>query len=170
MSGWRFRNWPLRGKTLALLLLASTAPVVIGALVVLRETRSRVRHQAIELLTAHAEHLKVGLDGFHRRYKFMAAHLGQLVVQPVEAASSGGPPSREEWRRAIQSLMTSNPELRAALITDTRGVILASSQAGSEGMDLSFRPYVKRALRGDSYISDVFISLAAGGEQAPVIA
>jgi signal transduction histidine kinase/DNA-binding response OmpR family regulator len=29
---------------------------------------------------------------------------------------------------------------------------------------------VKRALRGDSYISDVFISLAAGGEQAPVIA
>ena len=170
MSWWRFRNWPLRGKMLALLLLASTAPVVIGALVVLRETRSRVRHQAVELLTAHADHLKAGLDGFHRRYKFMAAHLGQLVALPVEATDNVGPPSRDEWRRAIQSLMSSNPELRAALITDARGVILASSQDGSEGLDLSFRPYVKRALQGDSYVSDVFVSLSGVGEQSPVIA
>ena len=65
--------------------------------------------------------------------------------------------------------MSSNTELRAALLTDARGVILATTQAGAEGMDLSFRPYVKRALQGDSFVSDVFISLPVG-EQGPLIA
>jgi signal transduction histidine kinase/DNA-binding response OmpR family regulator len=169
MSWWRFRNWPLRGKMLALLLLASTAPVVIGAVVVLHETRDRVRDQAVELLTAHADHLKSSLDGFHRRHKLMAGHLSLLVSEPMEAAADGEASQRDSWRLAIQSLMSSNNELRAAMLTDTRGVILATTQAGAEGMDVSFRPYVKRALQGESFVSDVFISLPVG-EQGPLIA
>jgi signal transduction histidine kinase/DNA-binding response OmpR family regulator len=169
MSGWRFRNWPLRGKMLTLLLLASTVPVLIGALLVLRSSRGRVREQAVDLLTAHADHLKANLDGFHRSYRFMAGHLAALVSAPIASATATDDSRRAAWRTAIESLMGPNQELRAATVTDARGVVLATTQAGGEGLDLSFRPYVKRALAGESFVSDVFISLAVG-EQSPLIA
>ena len=168
MSWRRFSDWPLRRKMLTLLLLASTIPVLLATGLALLEARARGRQQAILLLEARADQLRGELDAFHRRYEGLVSHLSRIVVGAPPARAGAGP-SLDGWRTAIESVMRAGPEVRAALVTDETGRVLASTQEGSQGMDLSFRAYVREALAGSNYISDIFLSLAVG-EQSPLIA
>jgi signal transduction histidine kinase/DNA-binding response OmpR family regulator len=158
---WRFRNWSLRRKMLALLILASTLPLAVAVQVMVRQARERVRDQAVHALAVQADHLVSAIDAQHARYRASALQLAHLV------AGGDGQPGRA-WQLAIDSLMKTGPELRAAVVTDARGRVIANSDPQGIGVEVSFRPYFRQALAGKAYISDVFVSLPIG-EQSPLI-
>jgi signal transduction histidine kinase/DNA-binding response OmpR family regulator len=156
---WRFGRWSLRSKMLLLLLCVSTVPLMLATAVGLHQGRQRVRQQAVWLLEARADQLRSETDHFHRRNQALARNLAQLV----EGALPDLVPAQtvlDRWRTAMEGLVRSGQELRSALVTDTTGKVLVSTEMGGGAQDLAFRPYVKAALAGESHISDLFFPLS----------
>jgi signal transduction histidine kinase/DNA-binding response OmpR family regulator len=158
---WRFRDWSLRRKMLALLILASTLPLAVAIAVLVTQARERVRDQAVRALEVQADQLVTSIDALHARYRATALHLAHLV------AEGDGKPGRL-WQLAIDSIIKTGPELRAAAVIDATGRIVASSEPQGMGIDVGFRPYFLRALAGAPYISDVFMPLPIGEQQTLV--
>jgi signal transduction histidine kinase/CheY-like chemotaxis protein len=167
-----FRDWPVRGKLLALLLVASLLPAGIGAAVTLAHGRSMAEEEAAALLDARGDQLAAELDDFHREHLSAVQRLGwvppmrQFVVAPPEArpAAEGGALS------ACAALTDNDPDLRSVAFLGVDGRVLLSTRSEIQGKDLSFRRYVREGLKGEPVISEMFISTSTSGEGRASIA
>jgi len=63
----------------------------------------------------------------------------------------------------------SDPSIGGAALLDRSGRVLISNNPAINGVDLSFRPYVRAALEGRTTVSDIYITVAQANE-APSIA
>jgi hypothetical protein len=61
----RLRDWPLRAKLAAFLVVVSIAPLALVALLNVEEARTRLFEHQTALLTARADHVMSELDRFN---------------------------------------------------------------------------------------------------------
>jgi signal transduction histidine kinase/ActR/RegA family two-component response regulator len=172
VSSFRFGDWSLRRKLLALLVVASALPAALGAALTLAQGRSMAEEGAAGLLGARADELVAELDAFHREHLSAIERLGWLpamrefVVAPADARAAARGPALS----SCAALRDNDPELRAVVFLGTDGRVLLSTDPRGRGIDLSFRRYVREGLKGRPAISDLFISVSRSGEPEPLIA
>jgi len=62
----------------------------------------------------------------------------------------------------MQGLIRANPDLQLALVMDTKGNAIVSTDAPSAGKNFGFREYFKEAMLGRAYMSGVIVGSVAG--------
>ncbi|HEU4731324.1 MAG TPA: HAMP domain-containing protein, partial [Kofleriaceae bacterium] len=152
---FRFRDWSVRRKLVALLVLASLVPLAVAAVVDLRAARTRLRRGAGDMLAAHVDQLRSRLDEFNAMYLMFATKLGQLP--PVVALGGSGPDVAAA--RVIMEVHASTDRNLAGLgFVDRTGAVIVASEPRMEGKVLAKRDYVRQALSGTPVISDVYVA------------
>jgi signal transduction histidine kinase/CheY-like chemotaxis protein len=165
MTSLRFGDWSVRGKLLALLLVASALPAAIAAALTLAQGRSMAQTEAAALLGARADQLVAELDAYHRDHLNAVQRLTylpgmrQFVVAPPESrAAAEGP-----LLAACAAITDNDPDVRTIVFLGTDGRVQLTTRADGRGSDLSYRRYVREGLKGQPVISDVFISQPSSG-------
>jgi signal transduction histidine kinase/CheY-like chemotaxis protein len=161
------RDWSVRGKLLALVVVTAALPAAVGAALTLAHGQSMAEEAAAALLGARGDQLVTELDSFHREHLAAVVRLGylpslrQFVVAPAEAreAAEGSALS------ACAALVDNDPDLRSVVLLGSDGKILLTTNGRGRGTDLSFRSYVQEGLKGKQVISDVFVSVARRNEE-----
>jgi signal transduction histidine kinase/CheY-like chemotaxis protein len=161
----RFSDWPLRTRMAVLLLIASLIPVLAVYWLGMQQLRSRVQLDAAELLEARGDEVVGRIDTLVANYQRSVARMAASpnVARILEAT----PAQRDTVRTQVRSLLGAWPEsdvsLRGVSVLDARGKVIVATEPALEGVDLSRRPFIDWALRGDPTVSDVYLSEAETG-------
>jgi signal transduction histidine kinase/CheY-like chemotaxis protein len=171
MAWKRPGGWPLRAKMLALLVGASTLPLLAGSAIGFVGMRRATRDTARSLLAARADQLAGDIDSFHESYLTLVETLSRL---PDVAAFCAAPPASrramaEELQQILDSFPAADRNYLGVHLADLSGRVAAASNPEWIGFDISFRSFFGAAARGKPVISDVFVTARVGG-RLPVIA
>src|SRR5438445_6428846 len=159
--GWRrLSDWPLRVKVAALLVLASLVPLLIAAIIDVRQARDQARATTGALLAARGDQLVRELDMFHRGYQRSAARLARLpdVVAFCLETGASAAPLEPRTHATLDPWPASSPEIRGAAILDLSGTVRIATESALQSKSLAFHGYVREALRGKSVISDIHVA------------
>src|ERR1044071_8389512 len=132
-KAFRFTDWSVRRKLIALLVAASLVPLAVAAVLDIRAARVRLRTNAADLLAVHADHLRTELAVFHRMYRMSTTKLARLPVVVGLVAGTSAEDARAvavdtAVREIIAAHVASDPNLRAVSVLDRTGkVVLATS-------------------------------------------
>jgi PAS domain S-box-containing protein len=167
----RFMDWPLRVKMAALLVAASLLPLAIAAVLDIRESRRQLLASTAALLAARGDHLVDELDMFHRGYRRSAIRFARLpgVVDYCRAGFTGTGQINRTVRAILAVQPASDSNIRGAAIFDTAGTVRIATEPQLVGVRLSYRRYVREALRGTAAISDIYLGVPQVGS-VPTIA
>src|SRR5882672_49868 len=168
---YRFMDWPLRAKMAALLVCASLLPLGAAAFIEIRDARSRLLSSEADLLAARGDQLVGELDTFHRGYQRSADRFSRLplIVDYCKTLPTGDDRLREVASAVLEVQPDADPNVRGAGILDLSGRVRVATELLLVGVDLSFQPHVREALKGNRVISDIFLGVAQLGEP-PTIA
>jgi PAS domain S-box-containing protein len=164
------RNWSLRAKLAALMVVVSLLPLAISAYLDIRESRARLVAGVEALLGARAEQIVHEFDSTHQGYVRTVARLARL---PDAAAYCGGSDhDREALRsrvlRVLETFPASDKDIRGAGVIDRSGIVLVATEPVLNGKDFSTRSTIRSALAGSPVISSVYLSTSGTGEQPTV--
>jgi signal transduction histidine kinase/DNA-binding response OmpR family regulator/HAMP domain-containing protein len=155
----RFRDLPLRGKGLGLLLLVSMFPLVVTALIELRWSRDKIAAYAVEKLQTRGASVAGDIDDFNLA---LSHSVDQLAVAPALRKMLENPkdPALEaDAQRLLEALQGMDARLRGVVLFNPQGVIVASGDPALKNVNYSFRGYFREAMRGTHVISDVYFSM-----------
>jgi len=157
---FRFRDWSVRHKIVALLVAASLVPLAVTAVLDLREVRTRLRTDAAERLAAHADQLRGQLDALHGSYLLSATKLARLPALVTLGGAAGAEiaPAMEQVRAIIEAHVASDRNLEAVGFLDRAGTVIAATAPRLEGKLLAAHGYVQQVLRGVPVISDLHVA------------
>jgi signal transduction histidine kinase/CheY-like chemotaxis protein len=161
----RFADWPLRTKMAVLLLVASLLPMLAVNWLSMRQISSLRQQDSAQLLGARGDEVVGRIDTFVAGYQ---SGVARMAASPNVARILQAPAAdRESLKPQIRSLLDAWPQsdsnLRGVAVLDAQGVVVAATEPALEGKDLTYRPFVAWALRGESTVSDVFRSEAETG-------
>ena len=167
---FRLPGWTLRARLATLLVLASLLPLLIGAYIDIRQTRTQLLDGMKQLLQARADQLVRELDSFHRAHQ---RSVDRLAHAPDTTAFCAGDPGQPAALRAamlglLATLPASDPAIGGAALLDRSGKVLIATNPAVMGADLAFRPHVRAALQGNAVISDIFLTVTEAGEQPSI--
>lgn len=167
----RFADWPLRTKMAVLLLIASLLPMLAVNWLGMQQFRSRLQRDSGELLKARGDEVVGRIDTLVSDYQRNVARMASSpnVARILEAPASQRDSLRASAHSFLEAWPKSDPNLRGVAVLDARGVVVAATEPALEGKDLSYRPFVAGALRGERTVSDVFMSEAETG-RVPTLA
>jgi signal transduction histidine kinase len=167
----RFADWPLRTKMALLLLIASLLPMLAVNWLGMEQIRSRLQRDSAELLKARGDEVVGRIDTFVSDYQRSVARMASSpnVARILDVPASRRDGLRESTRSLLDAWPKSDPNLRGVAVLDARGVVVVATEPALEGKDLTYRPFVEWALRGERTVSDVFKSEAETG-QVPTLA
>lgn len=151
------RNWSLRVKVAALLILASTLPLLVLSFNEYRNERNLIIKGVRDLLTARGDQVAGELDDFNGTYLGLAERLAQL---PDTAGFLRAPPSARGRMSSslgeILEIWRGNDEaIRGIGVLDGKGTVIATTEKPLVGRSLAFHGYIQHALRGSPVISDI---------------
>jgi signal transduction histidine kinase/CheY-like chemotaxis protein len=162
------RFWSLRRKMLALLVVASTLPLIIDAIFLTWRGRELLYHDARNRLGALGDDAATRIDLLHERYFGVVDGIARLpdVRTACEAMQAGGapPPSAATSLAAIRS---GDETIRSIVLLDPEDVIRVSTEPAYQDVSLAARRYVQRARRDGQAIDVVFSTRLA--QDIPVI-
>jgi PAS domain S-box-containing protein len=167
----RVMNWPLRTKMAALFILASFLPSGIVMLARIPDLRQQLRADAAAQLTARGTQLVQRLDGFHYSYRRSVDSVARLpnVVEFCEAKAADQARTRLELGEFLNVWPAGDRNVRGIAILDAAGRVIAGTELPLIGSDLSYRAFVREALREGAVISDIHVAEEQVGE-VPTIA
>lgn len=159
MPMWsRFADWPVRAGIAAILVVASSVPLIIAAAVDLREAKSQLLDATADLLAARGDQLVRELDTFNRGYQRTVDEVAHSPTISEFLQHS----DRQREAKAIAARLAvfpaRDPAVRGLAILDTAGVVRIATEKWLVGRDLSRRSYVVPALSGASVISDIHVA------------
>jgi PAS domain S-box-containing protein len=162
MKRWtRFVDWPLRAKLAALLVVASLLPLIIAAVIDIRDARHRVLTQTEALLAARADQLVGDLDEVNRVYRGAADRIARLpnALQSIMTPSTSLRPADFDSLHNLLSLMPAHDaNVIATAILDPTGIVKVASKMSFVGANLAARDFVRQGLRGVSVTSDIYFA------------
>jgi PAS domain S-box-containing protein len=166
----RFVDWPLRAKMGALLVIASLLPLVVSALIDIREARQRLLENTAVLLAARGDELVGELDTFHRGYRRSVEILARLprIVDFCRSPRSERDPLKRDVNSVLQ-IHATDKSVRGTAILDAEGTVQVATEEQLVGVPFAFNPYVQAALKGSTVISDIHLGGPEVGH-APTIA
>ncbi len=160
MAAWyRLKDWPLRIKFAALLVLASLLPLAVALWISIDNARDEHYHQAAIVLTARSDSLVGRIDALNSGYLHAVRRLAQSPT--IEAMLQAPPAGRDRMRAAASGLLRiwsdSDSAIRGAAVLDLSGSVVATTQPRLLGANLAYRGFVRRALAGSALVSDIYI-------------
>jgi signal transduction histidine kinase/ActR/RegA family two-component response regulator len=155
----------------ALLVAAFLLPLVIAAFVDIREARRQLVADAVDDLAARSEQIAREIDALNRGYQRGASVLSRspTVLALLQASPEQFVAKAPYLKIVMEAFGLSDRDVRGTAIIDPAGIVRAASEPVLLGADVSYRPYVRQALRGQAVISDVFVARPDVGN-APTIA
>ncbi|HET9625360.1 MAG TPA: ATP-binding protein [Kofleriaceae bacterium] len=147
---------------------ASLVPLAVAAVLDIRASRARLRHNVEDLLMAHADQLRQQIDAFHQGYLLSATELARLPTLISFLAAAPRPEVPASLREILELDVESDRNLAAIAVLDRDGRVVVASEPGLVGAVLD-RAAVRGALDGERRISDVYVAEPAL-DNAPVIA
>ena len=162
----RILAWPLRARMAMLLVVASLLPLVISAYFDIRQTQDQLLDAMKSVLQARDEQVVLQLDEFHRGRRLSVERLARF---PETLAFCSADARRQAktlpaMERFLFTFPGSDASIGGVALLDHRGHVLAATNPAVMGTDLSFRPYVRAALQGNTVVSDIFLTVARSGE------
>src|SRR5688572_7817686 len=139
MSAWfRFLDWPLRAKIVALLVAASLVPLGIATWISVGNARDDRYRNAEQLLNARAEMLVRRIDSSNNGY----SRIANLLASPTALTQSQGTSAGTEQVRSIvhsrrQFWTQVDPNIRGVSLVDASGKVVISSEPALEGSNLA---------------------------------
>ncbi len=171
MPGWRrFEDWPVRAGIAAILVVASSLPLIIAAVVDIRGAKSQLLAATADVLAARGDQLVRELDAFNRSYQRAADEVAH-APDVIEFLVNGGRAVRTDVpaiRARLAVLPARDPTIRAVAILDTAGVVRIATDRRLPGQDLSRRTFVAPALQGAAVISDIYVAEPEFGTGATI--
>ncbi len=153
---------PLLGKMLALLLTAAVVPlVVVGAMNIRRgvDAVGRIAEQNLQLV---ATSTAARLDQYFTQTQWLQGAIAknQVVVKTLSSPPAVRKKQLPEVERWLKDIVSSNPALALGYVADARGVCVVSTSPDMVGRDYSkTREYMRRALQGESVVSDLAVGI-----------
>jgi PAS domain S-box-containing protein len=170
LSWRRFGDWPVRAGIAAILVVASSLPLIIAAVVDIRRAKSQLLEATADVLAARGDQLVRELDAFNRGYQRTAdeiAHWPDIIdFLPVGKQDGRGDGSAIRARLAV--IPARDPSVRSVAILDTSGVVRVATNPRLLKRDLSHDRFAPPALRGAAAISDIFVSDPEAGSAVTI--
>ena len=171
MMSIRLSSWSLRAKMGAVLVLTSILPLMVSAYSDVREAREQLVATMSGLLAARSDQLAEKIDSLNDWYVRSAAKFARLPE--IAAYCAQGPHPTSEAATLAQSALIAHPaedpRIEASAILTMQGFVAVATRDDLVGKDLSRRPFVQRALRGEGVASDIYVE-ESGGREWPAIA
>lgn len=166
--GCPWTRWRLTTKVGVLLALSVAVPLAVAETFTWRLARRVTEERTAAILASRAEQLANELDALNGLY---LAAVRRIAWTPLAKAvlAGGTPRERHELRGLLVGLADSDDSVVAAHLVDARGRVVFSSMPASEGLDLSFRPFVARALRGETVIGERGLAVVRAERPALVL-
>jgi signal transduction histidine kinase/CheY-like chemotaxis protein len=162
------RFWSLRRKMLALLIIASTLPLIIDAFILTWRGRQLLYHDAQARLGALGDDAATRIDLLHERYIGVVDGVARLPdVRTACSAIASGQPAATEARDTLEAMLRGDEMVRSYALLDPKGVIRVTTEPAYQDVDLSARRYVQRARRDGQAIDLVLTTRLA--QDIPVI-
>ena len=167
----RYRNWSLRTKFAALLIVASILPSAVTAYISLLSIKKEKISDLERGLIARTEQLSHELDTLHMGY---ARSLQRVALQPVLAEycsvdGRGKALAAQRVAGILEAFPKSDQNIRGMAVLGEEGVVEVSTDKLIVGRHYSSRATVVEALRGNALISDIYLS-QTHGDNAPTVA
>jgi len=171
MKPFSVRDWSLRAKFAALLMVASVLPLGISAFIDIRDMRQELIADAQGLLSARAEQIARQLDGIHQGYSKSAERVANLPAMHTYCAAHPGQRAENAERLLgiFSTFNKSDAAIHGVALLDASGRITVASDSNMAGRDLSRSSSVKQALQGKAVITNIFFA-PAGGATRPTVA
>ncbi len=170
MSAWfRFIDWPLRARIVALLVAASLVPLGIATWTSVSNARDDLYLDTARLLQARAEMMARRIDALndgHLRITRVLALSASTAILQLTGPPSEATRTRETLRSQLDRLSTVDDNIRAMALLDSAGRVLVANEPALEGQDLSRFQFIRDALAGEDTISDIFLSDIGGMDVA----
>ncbi|MEO7733532.1 MAG: ATP-binding protein [Kofleriaceae bacterium] len=162
----RFRDWPVRRKTVALLVAASLIPLSGSAILQTRAARTQLRDTTAELLAARTDQLRRQIETFELAYQLSATKLSRIPAVVGACATPGagvtsaavGAVAATQAGDILGVHVESDRSLIAAGIVDRTGRVILATAPRAVGMQLGATRYVADALRGSMAMSELYVA------------
>ena len=95
----------------------------------------------------------------------LTAKLDRLIdIDNDVLAFLSNPINTEKYalKRKLDGLINANPDVQLAMVMDTKGTALISSNDRVMGRNFSFREYFKKAIQGNSHMTGIVVGAVAG--------
>ncbi|MBN2051576.1 MAG: cache and HAMP domain-containing protein, partial [Spirochaetales bacterium] len=156
-------------------------PIVIIAYFAIAEAGDGIKQLEREQLETRTREIAEGIDNVLTVQKNFAQAIAAMPIT-VEAITAGYVPDQEVLSPEVEALVQNNVALMsrkdladvyiAFIATDSRGIIVASDNRTTVGLDLSERDYIQGALKGAVSVGSPAIDKVNGilfvGVSAPV--
>src|SRR5688572_30958513 len=168
MSAWfRFLDWPLRAKIVALLVAASLLPLGIATWISVGNAREDLYRHTEHLLQARAEMLVRRIDSSNNGYSRIASLLA--LASPTALTQSEGSSAEAQRIRSIvhsqlQFWTQIDPNIRGVSLLDASGNVVIGSEPPLEGTNLARLGFIQTVLGGTAVVSDIFLAQMQSGE------
>ena len=163
---------PIRRKLIALLLLASLAPMTVAIVFMSVRAQSFARGQAVSVLGTRGDQLAAELDGFNEGYRAAASRTASIpLVRNFLTSGSTAEQARydKDLHDTLDVFVRSDQRVRGVGILDLDGRQLFATSYFPIDPDVRLRNYFREAAGGAFVASDLFVAMMAP-EPAPVIA
>lgn len=166
-----FRDWQIRWKILALLIIASTLPLAIVALIELGNERTELIEGVTTLLSARGDQVAGELDAFNSDYLKSAGRISQLpdIIKFSESSSNEQLVMKQHVIDIMNVWQTSDSAFLGVVVIGSDGKILEAADKKLVGKNLGLFDYVQESLNGTRIISDLHFSISEAGT-IPIIA
>ncbi|MBC7792812.1 MAG: HAMP domain-containing protein, partial [Clostridia bacterium] len=170
MSLLGFHRWPLRIKMVALLLIASSVPVVVAAIITFANARTIIVGDAGELLGARADQLVSELDGFHHVYTGLSLRLGRYapIVESCSAGIVASDAVRDGLNTSTRAILETDTNIMGFTLVNDAGGIIWESEGPTAVTIAARRAVLSSAASGGPFVSDIYLARPNAGA-LPVI-
>jgi serine/threonine protein kinase/HAMP domain-containing protein len=154
-------SWPLAVKMTLAMVATALAPMLITAYYNFSGSVERVSKSEL----ANLEQLSASLAGRVSQLITDSKNLAAFLASDDDFVKFLASP-RDEDKIALKSkldgLVKSNPDVQLAMVFDTAGTAVVSSDPQVMGKNFKFREYFKVAMEGKPFISGIIVGAVAG--------
>lgn len=154
-------SWPLALKMTLAMVATALAPMLITAYYNLNGSVARVSQSELRNL----EQLAASLAGRVSQLVTDSRNLAAFLASDRDFVQFLANPREEDklvLKGKLDSLVVSNPDVQLAMVFDTAGTAVISSDPQVMGKNFKFREYFKVAMQGQTFISGIIVGAVAG--------
>jgi C4-dicarboxylate-specific signal transduction histidine kinase len=154
-------SWPMAVKMTIAMVATALAPMMITAYYNLEATVDQVGRTELKNLERLAQSTAGRIAQLVGDSRNLANYLGtddDFVAYLAKPTAEG----TKAIVAKLDGLIKSNPDVQFAMVMDTEGNAIASSDPAVQGKNFKFRQYFKSAMEGQGYMTGIIVGAVAG--------
>ncbi len=155
MSFLSFDHWPLRLKTLVMLVFASAVPVAVAVTVTYVNARDVIRNEAGHCLGTRADKLVSELDCFHHAYMGIASRISHSKLYNELCQKGGGD---ELVQSGVRTIVDSDSNIVVMLVLAKNGDVILDSEGAAIAHAPAQKSLLINAAERNVPITDIYLA------------